>query len=311
MKTLSDPRGVERRLQAIADDRTGGATRLADRAMATLSAAAPRPTARPLAYLRTIDALARRLCAMRPGMPVIAAATTDVIGRLRKAARDCPDAAAAHRQLRRFVREERLAMKEARASVIECFGERFAAVRAPLLVSHSSAVVEALCRTNARLSSVTVCESRPLFEGRRVARVLRRRLSEKTKIVVITEAQAARALEECDAFLFGCDAIYPDGSVANKAGSALVALAARRAGVAVVALGDSWRFSERRLFAPEPHDGAEVWKNPPRGVTTRNEYFEIVPSTDITYVVLETGVVRPPRIRTLWNRRLRERGSAR
>jgi translation initiation factor 2B subunit (eIF-2B alpha/beta/delta family) len=126
-------------------------------------------------------------------------------------------------------------------------------------------------------------------------------------ITVITEAQAARALESCDAFVIGCDAVFSDGAVANKAGSALIAGACRRAGVPVIVVGDTWKLASRREYEAEPHPGDEVWSRAPGGVIVRNDYFEVVPAGLIGWIVTEEGVHRPAAVRALHRSHRRKR----
>lgn len=83
--------------------------------------------------------------------------------------------------------------------------------------------------------SVIVCESRPLCEGVVMAQRL---AAAGLQVTLITDAQAGAFVEEADLVLLGADAVTPAG-VVNKVGSKLLALAAKAAGVPVVAVTDS------------------------------------------------------------------------
>eukprot|EP00775_Hariotina_reticulata_P014735 gene14735-14903_t len=61
-------------------------------------------------------------------------------------------------------------------------------------------------------------------------------------VTLITEAQAGVFIEDADLVLLGADAVTPAG-VVNKVGSKLLALAAKAAGVPVVAVTDSLKIS--------------------------------------------------------------------
>lgn len=87
--------------------------------------------------------------------------------------------------------------------------------------------------------SVIVCESRPLCEGVAMAQRL---AAAGLHVTVITDAQAGVFVEEADLVLLGADAVTPAG-VVNKVGSRLLALAAKAAGVPVVAVTDSLKVS--------------------------------------------------------------------
>lgn len=87
--------------------------------------------------------------------------------------------------------------------------------------------------------SVIVCESRPLCEGVVMACQL---AAAGLDVTVITDAQAAVFIDDVDLVLLGADAVTP-GGVVNKVGSKLLALAAKAAGVPVVAVTDSLKVS--------------------------------------------------------------------
>lgn len=87
--------------------------------------------------------------------------------------------------------------------------------------------------------SVVVCESRPLCEGVTMAQRL---AAAGLQVTLITDAQAGVFVEEADAVLLGADAVTPDG-VVNKVGSRLLALAAKAAGVPMIAVTDSLKVS--------------------------------------------------------------------
>jgi translation initiation factor 2B subunit (eIF-2B alpha/beta/delta family) len=87
--------------------------------------------------------------------------------------------------------------------------------------------------------SVIVCESRPLNEGIVMAQRL---AAAGVDVTLITDAQASVFIEESDLVLLGADAVTPAG-VVNKVGSKLLALAAKAAGVPVVAVTDSLKIS--------------------------------------------------------------------
>ena len=71
-------------------------------------------------------------------------------------------------------------------------------------------------------------EARPLNEGVRTAR----RLAEKgVSVTLITDAQMGLFVREAEAVVVGADSVLPDGSLVNKIGTHLLALAAREAKV--------------------------------------------------------------------------------
>jgi len=93
-----------------------------------------------------------------------------------------------------------------------------------LMHSYSSTVIGALSftRKEGKNFDVIVTESRPLFEGRRTAKILTR---SGIPVALITDMAAFNYLDECDLVLSGCDSICHKG-VVNKIGTKGLAVCA-------------------------------------------------------------------------------------
>ena len=89
--------------------------------------------------------------------------------------------------------------------------------------SFSSTVLGVLTALRNRNVSVIATESRPLNEGHATARHLSKL---GIPVTLITEAQIGLSIPDVDAVLVGADGILSDGSIVNKAGTYLAALAA-------------------------------------------------------------------------------------
>lgn len=295
---------IEASVERIARDHRRGASLLADASVAVFLLTRPHAElSGTRGWLRSVLALGERLAALRPSMPAIENAVARTLAGFATQARRAGSPLEAYAFLAGRVRAQRTDLRHAREQSAATFARRFSAIRYPLVYSASSNVSAALGAVNRSLRRVTVCESRPLLEGRRMAQQLAATLSRRTTVEVITEAQAELALEACDAFVAGCDAIFADGSVVNKAGTALVAGAARRRGVPVVVVGDSYRYAARSRFRAERHPPGEVWRNPPEGVRVRNDAFEVVPAELIHRIVIEQRTLRTGDVRRYWTRR--------
>jgi translation initiation factor 2B subunit (eIF-2B alpha/beta/delta family) len=286
-------------LEAVGRDARSGASQLAARAVAALARETPRDALAPArAHVERIVALARAAASLRPGMPAVGGAVARVAWRLRVEARGARDAGEVHRRLRAIVRAERESLARARQATARAFTRRFRGVSRPLTLSYSTTLLAAL-GGRGRFDEIVVCESRPLCEGRRLARALRRAVGAGV-VTLVTEAQAVAALASCDAVVIGCDAIFGDGSVANKSGSAPLAAAARVVGRRVIVLGDAYKLADRSTFAPEARGAREVWAGAPAGVRVRNETFEVVSRDWIDFIVLDDGVWRPRDMAAKW-----------
>jgi translation initiation factor eIF-2B subunit delta len=168
-----------------------------------------------------------------------------------------------------------------------------------VLVTHSrsSTVLAALrqARRDGKLFDVVVPEGRPNLEGRTLAREL---AEDQVPVRFIVDALMATAVDGADRVLVGADAITPHG-VINKAGTRLLAQAAREADVPVTILAESNKAWVKRLdpnlglLTGRPRDPKEVWDAAPYGVEVVNLYFEPTPLELVDQVVDEDGAHRP------------------
>ncbi|MGK7345573.1 MAG: translation initiation factor eIF-2B [Candidatus Nitrospinota bacterium M3_3B_026] len=150
-----------------------------------------------------------------------------------------------------------------------------------------SSTVERIIEKAHRDLRVIVAESRPLFEGRRLAASAQ---ASGKGVEVVTDAQAGLAVREAEAVLLGADAILGDLSAVNKAGSYPAALAARDLGRRVIAAADTFKVNPWLAAGAvelEEGDGGEVWAERPE--LCRNVYFETVPARLIDVYLTEKG----------------------
>ena len=159
------------------------------------------------------------------------------------------------------------------------------------LITHSlSSTVVAVFRILAgqRVRAI-LTESRPLNEGYRLAAILSE-LGVPTRL--ITDAQMGLAMADADAALVGADSLLPDGSLVNKAGTYLLALAARDGGVHLYVCCESFKLRTERMppLELERMDPAELGAPPLAGVQIDNGYFDITPARLISAWFDETGM---------------------
>ncbi len=133
---------------------------------------------------------------------------------------------------------------------------------------------------------VVCLESRPMQEGRILARTLAR---EGLAVLHAVDAAGPSLLADADAVLLGADSIG-DAGVVNKIGSLALALAGRHAGIPVMVAADDSKVLPpgfpQLLDDDRPAD--EVWRAPP-GVRVWNRYFEAVALELVDVVVTESG----------------------
>jgi translation initiation factor 2B subunit (eIF-2B alpha/beta/delta family) len=301
-----DENRMTRGIAALGTDRRHGASELAIRAVRLFRSAHPRAGEPPARYRRRVRRLAMDIAKARPSMAPIEGAVRRLIFDFEKECSGARDSAGAYACLSRCSESLLDEMRRLNGRVADRYAARFRAFKRLMLISFSSQVLAAVMATRRASVAITVCESRPGLEGRRLAAALAGHARSTT---LVTEAEIAMAMDACDALVLGSDAIATDGSIVNKTGSRVAALVARDARRPVIAIGDTFKLLGRRRAVDESHAAREVWPGAPRGVRVRNVYFESVPARLIDYIVLESGVWRPRAMQTIWRRVCRGRAT--
>jgi translation initiation factor 2B subunit (eIF-2B alpha/beta/delta family) len=201
---------------------------------------------------------------------------------------------AARRALEESCAAERADLDAARGAAARTALELLPAQRGWIAtLSSSGAVREAIQAAQAagREPRVLLAESRPLMEGRTMAKMLAAR---GVPVWVVADAALPLVLSQAQILWLGADAVT-DSGVLNKIGSYAAALAAREHSVPVYAV------ASRRKFLPSTTGALkilemppeEIWDAAPVGVRPRNVYFELVPLPLFRGVVVEDAVLPP------------------
>jgi translation initiation factor 2B subunit (eIF-2B alpha/beta/delta family) len=182
-------------------------------------------------------------------------------------------------------------MDESTEAIAAAAANLLAAGKTVLTHSSSEGVRRALAeahRSGHRLR-VICTESRPLCEGTALAKSLG---NMGIPVTLIVDAAMAAALAEVDLVLVGADAVTPE-FVVNKAGTSMLALAARELGRKMYALAGPEKFlpSGYRLPSEVPKDPAEVLGESPAGVQARNLYFDRTPVDWLAGIISRDGVL--------------------
>lgn len=157
--------------------------------------------------------------------------------------------------------------------------------------SRSSTVVEAFieARRTGRDFSVIATESRPMFEGRALAKTLS---AAGIQVTLIADAAASLVMDRTDFVLVGADKITPRDLV-NKIGTRMIALAARERGLPIYVVCDTLKFICED-YASESGRGQssdELWPGAPGGIVVLNRYFEATPLSHFSLVITEVGAL--------------------
>lgn len=159
---------------------------------------------------------------------------------------------------------------------------------------HSTNVTNAL--TNAKKKSkkfeVYNTETRPLYQGRKTSKELRR---EGIKVTQFIDSAVGVALskeqgtKKVDKVFLGADAITKKG-VVNKIGSEVIARLAQQEKIPVYVVADSWKFTKKNLPL-EQRKLNEIWDNAPKKIKIKNPAFEFIDKKYIKSVISEYGTL--------------------
>jgi methylthioribose-1-phosphate isomerase len=151
--------------------------------------------------------------------------------------------------------------------------------------------------------SVIVDETRPFLQG---ARLTAWELQQDgIPVTLVTDGMSGHLMSrgEIDAVIVGADRVAANGDVANKIGTYMIAVLARRHGIPFYVAaplstidraldnGGAIVIEERDASEVRGHAGLE-WAPP--GVNVRNPVFDVTPAELVTALITEKGVVRAP-----------------
>ncbi len=147
-------------------------------------------------------------------------------------------------------------------------------------------------------------ETRPLLQG---ARLTSFELKESgLDVTVICDNMSATVMRNgwVDAVFVGCDRVAANGDTANKIGTSMVALAAKRYGVPLYICAPTSTIDRNTLTGKEIHieerpaeEVVEMWykkRMAPEGVKVFNPAFDVTDHDLIAGIVTEYGIARAP-----------------
>ncbi len=162
-----------------------------------------------------------------------------------------------------------------------------------------------------RLARVLACETRPWLQGLRLTAWELAREGVPAEVLVEGAAAGLMQRERVDWVITGADRITGTGDVANKVGTLMLAVLARRFGARMMVVAPvSTLDADTRDGAGieiEQREASEIWRAagidaPPPGIDAWNPVFDVTPAELIDCIVTERGVLEPPyegRIRAL------------
>lgn len=298
--------GVESIIEEIKKDVERGSAELAVRAIDAFIALADSLRVDSAEELkRSVIMLARQIAGSRPSMFSLRNVAFEVAVKFVEASRYVDNSQILKELLKQIAttvfEEYRVALERLRR-----FGrDLLSGFSSVATLSYSSTVLAVLKDVGKKIK-VYVAESRPLFEGRKMAAAL---AESGIETVLTTDAAIGYMLKEADAALVGADSILMNGSFANKVGTLQLACTSKFLGKPFYVVSTTWKALPTLEYPEEEHAAEEVLPAeapPTQKIKVRNPYFEVVPAELVTAYITEEGVLKPSQIVELIEARLKK-----
>ncbi len=149
-------------------------------------------------------------------------------------------------------------------------------------------------------------ETRPLFQGRKTARILAKQNIRVTHVVDSAMRWAMNSFNPHMIFL-GADAITVEGVALNKIGSRLCALASEEEHIPLYICTSLLKYDQAtsigRLSEIEMRSPLEIWDEEcPEGVKVLNPAFETIDRRNISAYITEAGLIPPQSVHQTFRR---------
>lgn len=149
-------------------------------------------------------------------------------------------------------------------------------------------------------------ETRPLFQGRKTARILAEQNIRVTHVVDSAMRWAMNSFNPHMIFL-GADAITVEGVALNKIGSRLCALASEEEHIPLYICTPLLKYDQAtsigRLSEIEMRSPTEIWdEGCPEGVKVLNPAFETIDRGNISAYITEAGLIPPQSVHQTFRR---------
>jgi len=160
--------------------------------------------------------------------------------------------------------------------------------------------------------SVIACETRPYLQGARLTAW--ECVQEGIPCTLVADNMAGHLMSRdgIDLVVVGADRIAANGDVANKIGTYMLAVLARRHALPFYVAAPLSTF-DRQITdgskipieerAADEVTGYRGMRWAPQGIQVRNPAFDVTPAELVSAIVCEKGIVREPnleRVRSLW-----------
>jgi len=285
---------IRSRVRNIQENVTHGATALAEHAAQVLAFAARRSTAATAdGVFEDFEEVARVLLPSRPSMSAVTNSVVRLVMTVAKHRHDYTDAHA----FKDFIAAAAARLVEAEEDAKHAVAAHIRNLLKPgstvITLSYSDTVIETLAPLASRGLRVYVGEGRPLCEGRDSARTL---ADAGVDVTLVTDAAMGHYAGCATLALVGGDTVQRDGSLINKSGTYLLALAAHDRGVPFYAACQTLKFQLGPANTRLEEKDVEQLGEPIPGVVGKSLLFDLTPARLVTRIVTENGLIKPAEV---------------
>ena len=231
---------------------------------------------------RELQKLSEVIQKVRPSMaPVTVAASRayDEVSRLAKSEKEYDTFVSRAKRRIAAIRED---LEGSREQAARNALELFEGKSAVMTLSRSATITRVFELLPVKSIRVWITESRPGSEGIETARAL---LELGFHVTLVPDMAAATFMNQVDFVVVGADTVLPDGSVVNKSGTSMLALAAKRAGIPLYVVADAFKFSPADRVSLEEKSPDEITRFSHPNLRIRNLYFDRTPADLITGII--------------------------
>jgi len=281
---------IEKKIDALARDRSHGANQLASSAIKVLINVCKRSKEKdPSKLASAVRQTALSLAKVRPSMAPMRNWSLVFSHRFQEKIRDRSTFSEVQQQ--GVILGKELLAKQQRFIELQIKAARDILRNRKSVVTLSySSTVESILRYSLPSSCrVVIAESRPLMEGRRLFKNLEHIFAD---LRMITDAQMGLAIPNTDLVLVGADTILADLAVVNKTGTYLSALVSHTHSRDFFVAADTYKINvavDSGNCVLESKSGSELW--PQREKHCDNVYFDITPAKFISGFITEEGIL--------------------
>lgn len=289
---MSDADFCRRHRRALIDDRVSGASQLARQALDCLAEyASICEQNNPTNLRRELLDFAEQLQYARPSMAPIYNMLQRWVDRLEDIETDDID------QLRHEAGAIAQSLADQSLKAVNRAADHAAkligANAVVLTHSLSSSVTETFRLLAPHGVTAIATEARPGYEGRQQALHLDHA---GIPVTLITDAQLGHFTARATVALVGADTLLSDGSVINKVGTSMLALAAREHGIPFYVCCESFKTIPFAAGSVELEEADPGEIDAPRGkhITPMNLYFDVTPAKLVSAWITDEGVSEVP-----------------